>query len=230
MQEITYEARFGLEPPVFTQRVVYSYNTQGQLSSVSADSAGIPWQKFTMSYDGKGRVVQVNGNRETYLNEYNEQNQRVRQIRSYRGQNGVLKERDYYSFIYNSRNELEEAHYLYVENGKATLYGAWRYTYSNGDPTTIQYFSYDPQREVNITLRYDDKKRHPQEQAYTFFQPLQPPSAHNLLGYNTSEPYDDMPKYNATYTYTSQGYPATMIKSDFDTGMIENFRYTYSCH
>lgn len=228
LQEITYEARFGQEPPMMTQKITFSYNKQGQLNSVSADSAGIPWRTHTMSYDSQGRLVQASSKRDVYLNEYNTQNQRVKQVRSYRGQNGVLQEHDYYIFSYNNRNELEEARYYYLKNGAPALYGTWRYTYSNGDPTTIKFHSPGSNQDVTITRLYDDKKRYPHEQAYSFFQPMEAPSEHNLVWYDVSDPNNHTPTYTAAYTYTSEDYPATMIKS-FDNGMIEHFRYTYSC-
>ena len=211
------------------RRVKYSYNKQGQVTTMAIDSAGILVQTYTMSYDSKGRLVQANSSRDAYLNEYNDQDQRVKQIRSYRGENGVLQEQDYYTFSYNSNNELAEARYFYSGSGNASLFYIWKYTYTNGNPTTMEQLSAREERITQAKLTYDTKPLLAQRELFTFFQPMEDvKTAHHLSSYSISNSHGGSSTYTLTYTFTPEGMAATAIKNG-GQGFQEKRTYTYSC-
>ena len=213
---------------VFTNR--YSYNTALQLTGVTQDSLGATTDELSLQYNSDRQLVEVTGKSIRLAYTYNAQNQLLKQSRSYRKTtSGAYEEQDYYTFSYNTNNELAEARYFYTGNGGPSLFYSWKYTYTNGNPTTIEQVSAREDRIALTKFTYDGRPVIGQPVLYSFFQPQENvKSANYLSSYTITDHNGGSSTYTLVYTFAEEGQAKTVTKTG-KNGFQETRTYTYRC-
>lgn len=207
----------------------YTYNTQGQLTTVALDSADVTLQTDQVSYNGQNRISEVTSPKNKLVYTYNAQNQLIKQSRYNANGSGAYQEIQYYTFAHDSKGQLSEAKYYYAGTGQGNWYYTWKYTYNeSGNPTRIEMLDTRGDRLSLTELSYD---AHPSPQSIvplSFFQPLEAPAANNPVTVTTTNQHQGAMSYTISYTYNPEGLPVSAVKT-YGSGEQEQMAYTYTC-
>lgn len=221
----------GLGKFVFTTK--YHYNEQKQLWRIDMDSAGTTFRTYRLTYNLKNQLVQTHDGHESLINDYDEQGRLVKQTRSTRpGKTGLYAYKEHMTFSYNNENQIAEAHHYTDRHGEVSLFYIWKYTYTNGNPTTIeQLFLFQgatqPYTVMLANLTYDDKKAARIPLPYVFFYGINDaPAINNTTSFTLSQHWEGYGNYTQDYTYNAEGYVTTRT-TNYPTGHQTFVTYTY---
>lgn len=217
-----------IKPQTITTRLEYT-DRQALAAIFQTDYAGLYFEKADLKYNKKGQVTEVVQKYNRYVNEYNGQGKLAKQTR-FNTRTGDFKEVElgYYTLIYNNRQELVEAQYINMASGKPVTELMWRYTYVEGDPVSLEQLVPGADSYYHVQLSYDANPLPAASLAHTYFEPLHPPSAHNLVRYTMQEVNPSFASHTTAYTYNEQGFPTTAI-TRYSDGREEVVSYTYQC-
>ncbi|WP_207431501.1 hypothetical protein [Sabulibacter ruber] len=211
----------------------YSFNDQNQLTRITAtDTSGLD---VRLTYDTKGRLFTEKEGDVVWENEYNTQDQLVKQTRTFSA--GGRIEQDFYLHTYNSAGQLQESTFHSANEPSFTQY-RYVYHYTNNMITHVEKTTYAANGFVeDITITYDGKKQPlpllPMIDFHLHFGDPHPAfglSAGNVTSYKVVNREDGSispVSYTASYTYNEQGYPTEAVRVYAD-GTVKR-RYTYNC-
>jgi hypothetical protein len=210
----------------------FIYNNEKQLTGVSEEEIGGSFRNMSsLKYNKKWQLEEVADKYLKLVNEYNGQGQLAKQTRfSIPLGETSHKELLFYTFAYNPSNDLSEARLYNVGPDKAELMLIFRYTYTNGNATSIEELSPNGTKGVLVERTYDAMQA--PSPAYTWmpFDPIQPPSANNILSSRATHYFsigmDSEISYS--YTYTAEGFPATTFMHAGEKHQ-QATTYTYNC-
>jgi YD repeat-containing protein len=212
----------------------YTFNSQNQLTQISsADTSGT---SIYLSYDAQGRLVREKEDIISYVNEYNHQNQLVKQTRTFAFAPGRA-EVFYYLHDYNNAGELTESRF-YSADAPTYVLKHYKYSYEGSLITKVEKKDYSVNGPTeDITYTYDGKK-----QPLSFLPMIllyghlgdDHPAIGRAGGNVTSCTIMDRAtgiksqlSYTVNYTYTPEDYPKeAVITSGNGT---KKFTYEYSC-
>ncbi|WP_158607145.1 hypothetical protein [Pontibacter oryzae] len=207
----------------------YTYNTQGQLTTVALDSANVTLRTGQVSYDSQKRLSEIAYPNSKVVYTYNAQNQLTRQSRHIASGNGAYTENEYYTFAYGSKGHLSEARYHFAGTDQSSWYYTWKYTYNDsGNPTRIEMLDARGDRLSLTEISFDN---HPSPQNSLppgFFEPLLAASAHNPVAVTVTNQHQGTLSFAVSYTYNPEGLPVSAVKT-YGSGEQEQMAYTYTC-
>ncbi|WP_018478792.1 hypothetical protein [Pontibacter roseus] len=216
------------KPQTITTRLEYT-EQQALATIFQTDYTGTYFDRTDVKYNKKGQVTEVVQQYNRYVNEYNGQGKLAKQTR-FNKRTGDYKEEElgYYTLTYDSQQDLAEALYVSMASGRPVPELMWRYTYIGGNPVTVEQLVPGGESYYQVKLAYDDRNQPSTSLAHTYFEPLRPPAAHNLVSYTVQDDNPIFPSHTTAYTYNAQGFPITAT-TRFTDGRVEEVSYTYRC-
>ncbi|GHA57445.1 hypothetical protein [Pontibacter akesuensis] len=205
----------------------YTYNTDGRLSVVARDSAGIEKGKTVFTYDSRGNLVQEENNYTKVVNEYDKQNRLVKQTKFLMVGPTANSELYLATFSYTSTGDLAETRYYSPSTGPATPRQILRYKYTNGNPTHITHLDGQERVEVQSLYTFDAHPAPRPTPDILSLTPQQAPAVNNMLSATHTNNRGYTTRYDIDYTYQGNGYPATAIIKFPNNNQVQlAFRYT----
>lgn len=212
----------------------YTFNSQNQLTQISAaDTSGT---SIYLTYDAQGRLVREKEDVISYVNEYNHQNQLVKQTRTFAIVPGRA-EVFFYLHDYNNAGELTETRF-YSADALTEVLKHYKYSYEGSLITKVEMKNYAVNGPTeDITYTYDGKKKPlsglPMILLYGHLgddHPAIGQAGGNITSctiINKANGTKSPSSYTVSYTYTPENYPKeAVITSGYGT---KRYTYNYTC-